>query len=118
MNLRELNLPDTEVCTASMEFARDVSPPFLFNHVMRSFAFGRMAGEGRGLEMDEKLLFLGSVLHDLDLVKRFIKDDRFEIDGADVAADFLSRRSYPDRRVQVIWDAIALHTTPGVPQRK
>ncbi len=118
MTMRELNLPDTEICAASMEFARDVSPPFLFNHVMRSFAFGRMAGEGRGLDMDEEMLFLGSVLHDLGLVRRFIGKDRFEIDGADAAADFLSRRGYPDAKIQVIWDAIALHTTPGIPQRK
>ncbi len=118
MNIRDMELPDTEVCVASMAFARDVSPPFLFNHVMRSFAFGRMAGQGRELEMDEEMLFLGSVLHDLGLVKDFIKEDRFEIDGADAAADFLSRRGYPDRKVQVVWDAIALHTTPGVPQRK
>ena len=110
--------PDTEVCLAAMELARDHSPPFLFNHVMRTFAFGRDAGALRCAQYDHEMLFLGSVLHDLGLVERFIGGDRFEIDGADAAADFLSRQGYSDRKVAVVWDAIALHTTPGVPQRK
>jgi hypothetical protein len=110
--------PDTRVCLAAMELARDHSPPFLFNHVMRTFAFGREAGAMQGSMYDPEALFLGSVLHDLGLVEQFIRNDRFEVDGADAAADFLSRRGYPDKKIAVIWDAIALHTTPSVPQRK
>ncbi len=110
--------PDTDVCLAAMALARDHSPPFLFNHVMRTFAFGRDAGALRHARYDPEMLFLGCVLHDLGLVDRFIGADRFEVDGADAAADFLSREGYSDRKVAVIWDAIALHTTPGVPQRK
>ena len=64
------------------------------------------------------MLFVGCVLHDRGLVEKFIGEDRFEIDGADAAADFLSRQGYSDRKIAVVWDAIALHTTPGVPQRK
>lgn len=110
--------PDTDLCIAAMELARDHSPPFLFNHVMRTFAFGRDAGALQGVQYDEEMLFLGSVLHDLGLVEKFIGEDRFEVDGADAATDFLSRRGYSDRKIAVIWDAIALHTTLGVPQRK
>jgi hypothetical protein len=113
-----MKYPDTSICIAAMELARDHSPPFLFNHVMRSFAFGRAAGALRGASYDEEMFFLGAVLHDLGLVDRFIGEDRFEIDGADAAADFLSRRGYSDRKIAVIWDAIALHSTPGIPQRK
>jgi hypothetical protein len=64
------------------------------------------------------MFFLGAVLHDLGLVEKFIGENRFEIDGADAAADFLSRQGYSDTKIAVIWDAIALHTTPCVPQRK
>ena len=110
--------PGTDVCIAAMELARDHSPPFLFNHVMQTFAFGRAAGELQGARCDQEMLFLGSVLHDLGLVDRFVGEDRFEVDGADAAADFLSRQGYPDRKIAVVWDAIALHTTPSVPQRK
>ena len=110
--------PDTELCLAAMALARDHSPPFLFNHVMRTFAFGRAAGALQGAKYDQEMLFLGSVLHDLGLVEAFIAEDRFELDGADAAADFLSKNGYSDRKIAVIWDAIALHTTLGVSQRK
>ena len=85
---------------------------------MRTFAFGRDAGALQGAQYDHEMLFLGSVLHDLGLVDEFMREDRFEVDGADAAADFLSRQGYSDAKIAVIWDAIALHTMPGVPQRK
>ncbi|MEH6526642.1 MAG: hypothetical protein V7723_11270, partial [Sneathiella sp.] len=56
--------------------------------------------------------------HDLGLVDAFIKEDRFEVDGADAAADFLSRKGYPDAKIAIVWDAIALHATVSIPQRK
>lgn len=110
--------PDTALCLAARDLARDHSPPFLFNHVMRTFAFGRSAGAMQNAQYDAEMLFLGSMLHDLGLAEKFVAQDRFEIDGADAAADFLSRHGYSDRKTAVIWDAIALHTTLGVPQRK
>ena len=113
-----MTYPDTDVCVAAMELARDHSPAFLFNHVMRTYAFGREAGLMRKASCDDEMLFLGCVLHDLGLVDRFIGEDRFELDGADAATDFLSKRGYPDKKIAVIWDAIALHTTLNIPQRK
>ena len=110
--------PDTELCVAAMELARDHSPPFLFNHLMRTFAFGREAGALQGAKVDQEMLYLGSMLHDLGLVEAFIGEGRFEVDGADAAADFLSKNGYSDKKIAIIWDAIALHTTLGVPQRK
>jgi len=113
-----MNAPDTAICIAAKELARDHSDPFLFNHVMRTFAFGRAAGISVGAKYDEEVFFLGAVLHDLGLVEQFVREDRFEIDGADAAADFLSRQGYSDKKIAVIWDAIALHTSPSIPQRK
>lgn len=110
--------PDTPVCLAAVDLARRYCPPFLFNHVMRSFAFGRAAGQLNATAVDEEMLFIGSVLHDLGLVEQFIGESRFEIDGADAAADFLSKQGYSDKKIAVIWEAIALHTTLDIPQRK
>jgi len=110
--------PDTALCLAALELARDHSPAFLFNHVRRTYAFAREAASLQGAIHDEEMLFLGATLHDLGLVDAFIADDRFEIDGADAAAHFLSQQGYPDKKIAVIWDAIALHTTLGIPQRK
>lgn len=113
-----MKFPDTEICLAAMDLAKANSPEFLFNHVMRTFAFGHHAGSRQGGEYDQEMLFLGCVLHDLGLVEQFIADDRFEIDGADAAAEFLSHQGYPDKKIAVIWDAIALHATLNIPQRK
>ena len=110
--------PDTKICLAALDLVRDYSPPFLFNHVMRTYAFGRAAGALQNAQYDDEMFFLGAILHDLGLVEEFIGADRFEIDGADAAANFLSRQGYSDKKIAVIWDAIALHTTPGIPQRK
>jgi hypothetical protein len=110
--------PDTDICVAAMQLAREHSPPFLFNHVMRTYAFGHQAGSLQQARYDEEMLFLGSMLHDLGLVEAFIGEDRFELDGADAAAEFLSKQGYADKKIAVIWDAIALHTTLNIPQRK
>ncbi len=110
--------PDTALCTAALELAWAHSPSFLFNHVMRTYAFAFQAGLVRKDSYDAEMLFIGAVLHDLGLVEAFVREDRFEIDGADAAADFLSKQGYPDTKIAVIWDAIALHTTLNIPQRK
>lgn len=110
--------PDTAICLAAMDLARDHSQPFLFNHVMRTYAFGSAAGLLQGAQVDDEMLFLGCMLHDLGLVDPFIREDRFEVDGADAAADFLSKQGYSDKKIAVIWDAIALHTTLSISQRK
>jgi hypothetical protein len=115
---RVMDHPDTQICVAAMELARAHSPPFLFNHVMRTFAYGRAAGALQGAAFDPEMLFLGCVLHDLGLTEKFVGNERFEIDGADAAAEFLSKQGYSDKKIAVIWDAVALHTTLGIPQRK
>lgn len=113
-----MRFPDTPICMAAEELVRQHEPPFLYNHSMRTFAFGRAASEQSGTPVDEEMLFLGSVFHDLGLADAFVGPDRFEIDGADAAAAFLSERGYPDTKIAVIWDAVALHSTLHVPQRK
>ena len=41
-----IDLPDSALCRASEEHARTLSPPFLFNHAMRSFVFANAASPG------------------------------------------------------------------------
>ena len=43
---------------------------------------------------------------------------RFEVDGANAARDFLRKYGVPESSVEMAWDAIALHTTPGIPEHK
>ena len=58
------------------------------------------------------------MFHDLGQTERFMGRQRFEVDGADAAAEFLKEKGVPPESVEVVWDAVALHTTPGIPQHK
>ncbi len=111
-------IPDSALCLAATDYARRVSPPSLFNHVMRTFAFGAVAGDAGGLVFDRELLYIGSVLHDIGLTDSAPHRARFEIDGADAAREFLSREGMRDADIDLVWEAIALHSTFGLPQRK
>jgi hypothetical protein len=109
-------IPDTRLCKVATDFAQRASEPCLFNHVMRTFAFGTLAA--RGLAHDAEVFYVAAVLHDLGLTASAPRGARFEIAGADAAKDLLSREGMRDADIEVVWDAIALHTVAGVPPRK
>jgi HD domain len=90
------------------------------NHSLRSWAFARLLADHLNLaaEVDETLLFAGTVLHDIGLRRDARAPVRFEIDGADYAAEFLTARGLPATDVDKVWEAIAFHTTPGIPERR
>jgi hypothetical protein len=113
-----VRLPDSPLCAATTEYARSVSDPFLFNHVMRSYVFAELCGQHSGAAHDSELLYVACVLHDLGLTSIAPARERFEIEGADAARTFLSRHGMSDRALDTVWDAIALHTTMAIPQRK
>lgn len=118
MEICGVKIPDSELCRAATTLAREASAPFLFNHAMRTYVFGELAGAKAAQAYDSELLFLGAILHDLGLTEEYAGEDRFEIDGADAAAAFMRSRNVPQHRIDVVWDAIALHATFSIPQRK
>jgi len=113
-----VDYPDSRLCAAATAFAKGVMTPCLFNHVMRTFAFGEVAGQAQRLKYDRELFYISAVLHDLGLSNLAQGAERFEIEGADAAKNFLSREGMNDRDIDVVWDVIALHTTADVPLRK
>jgi hypothetical protein len=57
------------------------------------------------------------MFHDMGLSSRYSSStDRFEVDGANCARAFLRQHSIPEQQIENVWTAIALHTTPGIPQ--
>ena len=110
-------IPDSKLAREITEFVRDTETPLLFNHSSRVYYFGALAGKQRGLKYDPELLYAGAMFHDLGLMHDHSSDhDRFEVDGANAAADFLRQRGISEHDVETVWTAIALHTTPGIPQ--
>lgn len=113
-----VQLPDTPLCEAATQFAQRVSEPYLFHHVMRSFVYADLIGRQRRASYDRETLYVATVLHDLGLTSLAPVRERFEIEGADAAKAFLAEHGADERLLDQVWDAIALHTTNEIPQRK
>ena len=105
---------DTPLVTRAMDYARTHSEPFLFNHAVRSWLFAVRLGQLRGIAHDAEVVAVGSLLHDLGLTNSFTGPKRFEIEGADAAREFARDQGLDDRRVQLIWDSVALNSTPSI----
>jgi hypothetical protein len=112
-----IRLPDSKLATEITQFIRDTETTLLFNHSSRVYYFGALAGQRRGLKFDAELLYAGAMFHDMGLVPAYSsKADRFEVDGANAARRFLRQHNISEQDIDLVWTAIALHTTPGIPQ--
>ena len=113
-----IKVVDTPMVHDAIELARSSSEPYLFNHVMRSWLFGVLIAEGANPAPDPELLEVSAVLHDLGLTDHHNGQERFEVDGANAARAFMKERGIPAHQVQLVWDAIALHTTSSIAMHK
>ncbi|MGO4339287.1 HD domain-containing protein [Labrys sp. KB_33_2] len=114
---KEAKIPDSTLARAITEFIRDSETELLFNHSSRVYHFGALAGIQKGLKFDGELLYASAMFHDLGLMPgHSSKNERFEVDGAHAARDFLRSHGLSEEEAYTVWTAIALHTTPGVPQ--
>ena len=110
-------IPDSKLAREITELVRDTEPPLLFHHSSRVYYWGALTGKRRGLSFDPELLYAGAMFHDMGLTPRYASaDKRFEVDGANTARDFLQSHGIAERDIETVWTAIALHTTPGIPQ--
>jgi hypothetical protein len=112
--LGSITVIDTPLVTRAMEYARAHSEPFLFNHAVRSWLFAVRLGQLQGTAHDAEVVAVGSLLHDLGLTDSFTGSKRFEIEGADAARAFAREQALDDRRTQLVWDSVALNSTPSI----
>jgi hypothetical protein len=113
-----VRIPDSPMCQAATELAQSLSAPFLFHHVMRSYVYAELIGRRRKAAYDSEVLYVATALHDLGLTSIAPVRARFEIEGADAAKEFLCQQGMDDVTAELVWDAIALHTTSEIPLRK
>ena len=107
-------VPDTPLVSRAIEYARQHSEPYLFNHVVRSWLFAVSIAEQRKVAHDAEVLAVATLLHDLGLAKAFAGPLRFEVEGANAARRFAQAEGVDQRRLQLIWDGVALNSTPSV----
>jgi hypothetical protein len=112
--LAGVSLPDTPLISRAIDFARERSQPYLFNHVMRSWLFAALLAQRKQTAHDSEVLAVTTLLHDLGLAEAFDGPLRFEVEGANAARAFARNEGMDDRRAQLIWDGVALNSTVSI----
>ena len=114
-----IQIPDSQLTRQATELVRDTETALLYHHSRRVFLFGALTGKKRELLFDPELLYIGAMFHDMGLMPGYSSaTERFEVDGANASREFLRRHGIAEASIDIVWDAIALHTTPGIPQHK
>jgi HD superfamily phosphodiesterase len=112
-----VTIPDSKLAREATELVRDTESTLLFNHSTRVYYFASLAGRRSRLKFEPELLYIGAMFHDMGLTPQYSsKADRFEVDGANAARAFLKQHGISQQEIDTVWTAIALHTTPGIPQ--
>ena len=112
-----LAVPDSKLAREVTELVKDTESPLLFHHSSRVYYWGALTGKRWGLRFDPELLYAGAMFHDMGLTPEYASQhERFEVDGANAARDFLRGHGIAQQDIDTVWTAIALHTTPGIPQ--
>lgn len=112
-----VTVPDTKVAREATQLVRDVTTDLVYHHSRRVYWWGSLQGQRRGLSFDPELLYVGAMFHDVGLNEEFRDGGRrFEVDSADQARRFLHGHGLPEDSIRRVWTAIALHTTPGIPE--
>jgi hypothetical protein len=111
-----IEVPDSKLCQRITELVRDTESDLLFNHSSRVYCFAALTGLRRGQPFDRELLYAGAMFHDMGLTERYSgRTERFEVDSANAAREFLKSQHITPADIDLVWTAIALHTTPGIP---
>ncbi len=112
-----IRIPDSRLAREAADLVRHYETAMLFNHSVRVYLFAALRGRREKLKFDPELLYVAALFHDLGLVDAYHTDSkRFEVDGADAARAFLRSHGISEGKADLVWQAIALHTTPGIPQ--
>ena len=112
-----LAVPDSKLAREVTELVKDTESPLPFHHSSRVYYWGALTGKRWGLRFDPELLYAGAMFHDMGLTPQYASQhERFEVDGANAARDFLRGHGIAPQDIDTVWTAIALHTTPGIPQ--
>ncbi len=117
LNINGIRIPDSQMAREATELVRDTESSLLFHHSSRVYYWAALAGQQRCLSVDQELLYIGCMFHDMGLTHEHCScDKRFEVDGADTARNFMRQYGVSAQDIDKVWTAIALHTTPGIPQ--
>jgi hypothetical protein len=92
--------------------------PVVRHHCERSYQFAAAFARADGVELDDEVLYLGTVLHDVGLAPGGDGSARFEVRGANLVRTMLLEHGMDRDRVANVWDCIAMHATSALARHK
>ncbi len=114
-----VDIAPSSMTKAAWDLIHGTQPTLLFNHSQRVYVFAVLIGEHRNLMFDAEKLYVAALFHCIGLTALYPRSlNRFEVDSAHAAREFLKGYGCPDKEIAQVWDAIALHTTPGIAEHK
>jgi HD domain len=116
--IASISVPVSPLISEVLEYAQKLYEPYLFNHAMRSWLFAAKIGQAKGIDCDLEVVAVGTILHDIGLSAAVSGSNRFEVNGAAAARSFVQERGLSPGRAQLIWDLIALNSTPSIALHK
>jgi hypothetical protein len=109
-----VKVPDTAIVVQAIDEARERCAPYLFNHAMRSWLFAARIAQIRRVEHDAEVVAVGTILHDITLNGAFSGPRRFEVEAADIVRHFALDAGMAMDRAALVWDSVALNSTPSI----
>lgn len=114
-------IPSDPIAQGAYHLARNALPPSILNHSIRVFLSAEWLAQREKSPWATSdrvpLLAVACLLHDIGCASQFEGTERFEVEGADVAANHLGHHDIAPEDVHEVWQAIALHTSPGIAER-
>jgi len=114
VSIAGISVHESPLISDVLEYARKVYEPYLFNHALRSWLFAAKIGRVKRIDCDLEVVAIGTILHDIGLAAAVSGPNRFEVNGADAARAFVKERGFSNRRAQLVWDLVALNSTPSI----
>lgn len=96
----------------------DQCAPVVAAHSERSYQFAVAFAASDGVELDDEVLYLGTVLHDVGLAPIAAGTERFEVRGANLVRALLLDHGMERDRVANVWDCIAMHASTPLARHK
>jgi hypothetical protein len=96
----------------------DQCAPVVVAHSERSYQFAAGFAAADNVELDDEVLYLGTVLHDVGLSPAGDGTERFEVRGANLVRAMLLDHGMERDRVANVWDCIAMHASTPLARHK
>jgi hypothetical protein len=88
----------------------------ILGHSLRTYHLASAESATNGWDVDPVDLLIACLFHDSGTIPDH-SPERFEVVGADRATEFAREVGRDSASRRAIWDAIALHTSPGIAER-